>query len=103
MGILETYSIMPDGAHVNIKIRGAEAILAPSSMTIELSRSSDFNSRIARSLAIEGVLAQVLENLNEMSKAVHDIADTVDPEVPDNIASLTPAPKLAPTPALLAV
>lgn len=95
VGTLESYSVMPDGKNMNLRLRGTEAVLVPSSMVIELSRSSDYTSRIARSLSLNESIDELLLTVRTMLKltesindATHDIADVVD--VPDDASSIAP-------------
>lgn len=98
VGILESYGVMPDGKNMNLKLRGCEAVDVPSRMEIELSRSSDYNARIAQSLTVQELLGSILASVNkaltiatDTSDAIHDIADILEvPESPAELASVTP-------------
>lgn len=98
VGTLEAYSKLPDGKLVNLKLRGCEAVNIEAHRMIGLARSSDYNTRIARSLSMQETLTDVLTTLNkavaivsEISNATHDIADAVDvPDSPAELAAVTP-------------
>lgn len=96
VGVLESYSVMPDGKTMDLKLRGCEAVSVPSRMELELSRSSDYNARVAQSMSVQELLHSVLANTTkalavakETDAAIHDIADLLDTDVPDSPAGLS--------------
>ena len=100
VGTLESYSVMPDGASMNLKLRGCEAVDISSRTTIELSRTSDYNARTAQSMTVQELLSSILNSTNktlaladDTSNAIHDIADLL--ETPDSPAQLIPVTPLA--------
>lgn len=96
VGFLESYSIMPDGKSMDLKLKGCETVSVPTRLEIELARSSDYNMRVASSLTQGELLTELLAATNKMlavakesDDALHDIADALDTDVPDTPAALS--------------
>jgi len=99
VGTIETYVIDHGDGLTTVHLRGGTSVAIPSSQSIGLSRSSDYNSRIARSLTIQEIVTELLSTAKKslamgkgISDAVHDIADAIDdsPSTQRTMTAVTP-------------